>query len=39
MRTTIGIEPLLSNGFSTIVNTAAPDYAQELTFEKLFMYF
>ena len=30
---------VLSNGIPTIVNTAAPDYAQELTFEKLFMYY
>ena len=30
---------VLSNGIPTIVNAAAPDYAQELTFEKLFMYY
>lgn len=29
----------LQEGFPTIVNVAAPDYAQELTFEKLFMYY
>lgn len=29
----------LSNGIPTIVSMAAPDYAQELTFEKLFMYY
>ncbi len=29
----------LINGFPTIVNIASPDYAQELTFEKLFMYY
>ena len=29
----------LREGFSTIVNIAAPDYAQNLTFEKLFMYY
>ena len=29
----------LQDGFPTIVNIAAPDYAQELTFEKLFMYY
>ena len=28
-----------ANGIPTIVNAAAPDYAQELTFEKLFMYY
>ena len=27
------------NGYPTIVNTSAPDYAQELTFEKLFLYY
>lgn len=30
---------VLSNGIPTIVNTAAPDYAQDLTFEKLFLYY
>ena len=30
---------VLSHGIPTIVNTAAPDYAQELTFEKLFLYY
>ena len=29
----------LRGGFSTIVNIAATDYAQNLTFEKLFMYY
>lgn len=29
----------LQNGFPTIVNVAAPDYAQDLTFEKLMMYY
>ena len=29
----------LQEGFPTIVNIAAPDYAQDLTFEKLFMYY
>ena len=29
----------LREGFSTIVSIAAPDYAQNLTFEKLFMYY
>ena len=29
----------LINGYPTIVNIASPDYAQELTFEKLFMYY
>lgn len=29
----------LQNGFPTIVNVAAPDYAQGLSFEKLFMYY
>lgn len=29
----------LQEGFPTIVNVAAPDYAQDLTFEKLFMYY
>ncbi len=28
-----------ANGIPTIVSMAAPDYAQELTFEKLFMYY
>lgn len=30
---------VLSNGIPTIVNTAFPDYAQDLTFEKLFLYY
>ncbi len=30
---------ILINGYPTIVNISAPDYAQELTFEKLFMYY
>lgn len=30
---------ILENGFSTIVNVKAPDYAQELTFNKLFVYY
>lgn len=30
---------ILQNGLPTIVNTPAPNYAQELTFEKLFMYY
>ena len=30
---------ILSNGIPTIVSMAAPDYAQKLTFEKLFMYY
>ena len=29
----------LINGYPTIVNIASPDYAQELTFEKLLMYY
>lgn len=29
----------LINGYPTIINIAAPDYAQELTFQKLFMYY
>ena len=29
----------LVNGYPTITNEAAPDYAQELTFERLFMYY
>ena len=29
----------LQEGFPTIVNVAAPDYAKDLTFEKLFMYY
>ncbi len=29
----------LVNGYPTITNVAAPDYAQALTFEKLFMYY
>lgn len=35
----IKLNNVLVNGIPTIVNTAAPDYAQELTFEKLFMYY
>ena len=30
---------VVSNGVPTIVNTPSPDYAQDLTFEKLFMYY
>jgi ATP-dependent DNA helicase RecG len=33
------LNSILTNGFPTIVNTAAPDYAQDLTFEKLFIYY
>ncbi len=33
------LNSVLMYGFPTIVNTPAPDYAQELTFEKLFMYY
>lgn len=35
----IKLNNILVNGYPTIVNVAAPDYAQELTFEKLFMYY
>ncbi len=35
----IRLQNVLSNGIPTIVNTAAPDYAQDLTFEKLFLYY
>lgn len=35
----IKVNNILANGFPTIVNTPAPDYAQELTFEKLFIYY
>lgn len=35
----IRLNNTLVNGYPTIVNVAAPDYAQELTFEKLFMYY
>lgn len=35
----IKLNNTLVNGYPTIVNVAAPDYAQELTFEKLFMYY
>lgn len=35
----IKLNSVLVNGFPTIVNTSAPDYAQDLTFEKLFMYY
>lgn len=35
----IKLNNILVNGFPTIVNTPAPDYAQELTFEKLFIYY
>ncbi|MCH5172482.1 MAG: putative DNA binding domain-containing protein [Erysipelotrichales bacterium] len=35
----IKLNNILINGFPTIVNTPAPDYAQELTFEKLFIYY
>lgn len=33
------LNTILREGFPTIVNVAAPDYAQELSFEKLFMYY
>lgn len=33
------LNTILQEGFPTIVNVAAPDYAQELSFEKLFMYY
>lgn len=35
----IKLNNTLVNGYPTIVNVVAPDYAQELTFEKLFMYY
>ena len=35
----IKLNNVLVNGIPTIVNTPAPDYAQELTFEKLFIYY
>ena len=35
----IKLNSILMNGYPTIVNTNAPDYAQELTFEKLFLYY
>ena len=35
----IKLTSTLVNGYPTITNVAAPDYAQELTFEKLFMYY
>ncbi|MDO5330731.1 MAG: putative DNA binding domain-containing protein [Bacillota bacterium] len=35
----IKLNTTLVNGYPTIVNNAAPDYAQELTFAKLFMYY
>ena len=35
----IKLNNTLVNGYPTIINVAAPDYAQELTFEKLFMYY
>lgn len=35
----IKLNSILMNGYPTIVNTSAPDYAQELTFEKLFLYY
>lgn len=35
----IKLNSTLVHGYPTIVNVAAPDYAQELTFEKLFMYY
>ena len=35
----IKLNNILLNGFPTIVNTAAPDYAQDLSFEKLFIYY
>ena len=35
----IKLNNILVNGFPTIVNTSAPDYAQDLTFEKLFLYY
>lgn len=35
----IRLNNILLNGFPTIVNMQAPDYAQELTFQKLFVYY
>ena len=35
----IKLNSILMNGYPTIVNTSAPDYSQELTFEKLFLYY
>ena len=35
----IRLNNILVNGIPTIVNTPAPDYAQELTFEKLLIYY
>ena len=35
----IRLNNILLNGFPTIVNMPAPDYAQELTFQKLFVYY
>lgn len=35
----IKLNNILLNGYPKITNVAAPDYAQELTFEKLFMYY
>lgn len=35
----IKLNSILMNGYPTIVNISAPDYAQELTFEKLFLYY
>ena len=35
----IKLNSILMNGYPTIVNVSAPDYAQELTFEKLFLYY
>lgn len=33
------LNSVLSNGYPTIVNNPAPDYAQEITFSDLFIYF
>ena len=35
----IRLNNILLNGYPTIVNMQAPDYAQELTFQKLFVYY
>ena len=35
----IRLNNILVNGYPTIVNMPAPDYAQELTFQKLFVYY
>lgn len=35
----IRLNNILTNGFPTIVNMPAPDYAQDLTFQKLFVYY